>query len=136
MGAYFKKVKEGDEVFGLIFGYGIVTSVWEDSFYSFEVTFKDTDDVVPYTKEGIPAWNQLLQEQTVFYKKDIDITNIDFSAIDKVLSYKKIIKLRNKNQLEIRCPSGIWQEANKCPYWVVEQYIEEKKLHLFRKKED
>jgi len=134
MSAYFKNVKEGDEVFGLIFGYGIVTSVWEDSFYTFEVTFKDTGDVVAYTDEGIPAWNQLLQDQTVFYKTDIDITDVDFSPIDKVLSYKKIIKLRNNNQLEIRCPSGIWQDASKCPYWVIEQYIEEKNLHLFRKK--
>ena len=132
MSKYFKKVKENDEVFGLVFGHGIVTSVWNDSHYTFEVTF-DNGYSVPYTPEGIPGWNIRLEHQTVFYKDDIDLMSIDFSPVDEVLSPKKIIKLRNKNKLEVRCPSGLWIKMSECPQYVIEEYLEDGKLHLFRK---
>ena len=48
---YFENVKINDEVYGLIFGKGVVTSVW-DGYYKFEVTYPN-DYVVPYTDEGI-----------------------------------------------------------------------------------
>jgi len=132
--SYFKKVKEGDEVFGVIFGRGKVSNVYLDGFYAFEVEY-DTGDFVPYTIEGVPAWNTKLNEQTVFYKKDIDLFNLDISGINKILSYKKIIKLREKNKLFVRCPSGIWEKVEKCPYWIIEDYIENEKFYLFKKKE-
>jgi hypothetical protein len=130
--SYFKDVKVGDKVFGLIYGPGTVNAVWEDSFYSFEVEY-DEGSYVPYTADGIPAWSSL-DIQTVFYKKDIDIFDLDFSPVEDVLSAKKIIKLRDKKMLEARCPSGLWSDVSTCPYSLIEAYLENKKFHLFRKK--
>lgn len=129
---YFQNVKEGDEIFGLVFGPGVVSSVWGDGFYEFEVTFTN-GYTVPYTREGIPGWSGKLDYQTIYYKKDIDITTLDISPSTKTLSVKKIIKLRLKDKLEIKCPSGIWHKVGQCPGYVMEQYLEENKLHLFRK---
>lgn len=130
--SYFKEVKVNDEIFGLVFGHGVVTSVWDDSFYTFEVTY-DNGQVVPYTPEGYPAWRNL-GHQTAFFKEDIDLEDLDFRINDgDVLSTKKIIKLRMKNKLEVKCPSGIWQAVGNCPSYVTEGYLEEGKLHLFRK---
>ena len=128
---YFKKVKEGQEVFGLVFGHGVVNRVQEDCFYSFFVEF-DNGFEVPYTPEGYPAWGNL-SFQTVFYKEDIDLMEMDFSPSDKLLTPKKIIKLRAKNKLEVKCPSGIWQPVDKCPSYVTERYLEDNKLSYFRK---
>jgi hypothetical protein len=129
--SYFKKVTEGDKVYGLVFGHGVIRTVL-DGYYKFEVEF-DNGHVVPYTEDGIPGWSNNLDFQTVFYKTDIDLEDLDFSPTDKVLSAKKIIKLRTKRNLEVRCPSGIWYPITKCPSYVTEQYLEEGKLHLFRK---
>lgn len=129
---YFKKVKIKDKVFGLVYGAGKVVNVWEDSFYTFEVEYKN-GMVVPYTPEGIPAWSNGNGLQTVFYKSDIDLFDYDFSPSDKIISIKKIIKLRDKRKLEVRCPSGIWQNLYDCPMDVSEQYLEDGNLHLFRK---
>ena len=131
---YFKKVKEGQQVFGLVFGPGEVTSVWENSYYSFEVTYKN-GFVVPYTLEGIPGWGHGLDFQTVYYKKDIDVFELDTSIAEKTLSPKKIIKLRDKKQLMVKCPSGVWQLLEHCPIQISEKYLEEKKFHLFKKKD-
>ncbi len=133
--AYFSRVVEGDEVFGLVFGLGKVSSVWENSHYSFEVEYTN-GSVVPYTSAGIPAWSGgKLDFQTVFYKTDIYLFDFDFSPVEKVLSAKKIIKLRNKKELLVRCPSGLWQSVEKCPSFVVETYLVEGKLHLFKHKQ-
>lgn len=129
---YFSNVKEGDQIFGLIFGLGNVKTVWGDGYYKFEVEFKN-GFIVPYTEDGIPAWNSKLDFQTIYYKSDIDITNLDISPSEKVLTPKKIIKLRNKGKLEIKCPSGIWQSVSNFPSYIMETYLEEGKLHLFRK---
>jgi len=134
--AYFDNVKVGDKVYGLVFGKGKVKSVWgEDSFYSFEVEYKNGRYVVPYTIEGFPGWNTSnFDFQTVFYRNDIDKENFDFSYNDKELSIKDIIKLKIKNKLEIKCPSGIWQSSTKCPSDIMEKYLEDKKFNMFRKK--
>lgn len=130
---YFKTVEEGDKVFGLVFGPGKISSVWGDGHYTFEVEYSN-GSTVPYTPEGNPAWNTSnLDFQTVFYAEDIDLMDQDFAPTEKVLSVKKIIKLRDKKKLEIKCPSGLWQPYDKCPREFAEQYLEEGKLHLFRK---
>lgn len=130
---YFHNVKEGDEIFGLVFGKGVVRTVWEpDGYYKFEVEFSN-DHVVPYTIDGVPGWYAKLDFQTIYYVNDIDLMSMDFAPTDKVLSAKKIIKLRTKKKLEIKCPSGLWQPVDKCPQYVMESYLEEGKLHLFRK---
>ena len=56
-----------------------------------------------------------------------------FALTEDVLSVRKIIKLRDKKKLEIKCPSGLWQPFDKCPREFSEQYLEEGNLHLFRK---
>ena len=130
--SYFKKVKEGQEVFGLVFGPGVVKSVWKDSYYTFEVLYNN-HHTVPYTDDGVPGWSGPLDFQTVFYKKDIDVMSIDMAPSEKVLSAKKIIKLRDKKKLMAKCPSGIWSNVRECPNYLIEEYLEEGKLHLFKK---
>ena len=130
--SYFKKVKVGDKVFGLVFGPGKVSSVWGDGHYTFEVEYEE-GSFVPYTPEGKPAWSINLDIQTVFYKNDVDLMDYDFAPGKESLSAKKIIKLREKKSLEIKCPSGLWQDYFKCPRSVSEQYLENGQLHLFRK---
>jgi hypothetical protein len=129
---YFHKVKKDQEIFGLVFGHGTVKNVWGDGHYKFEVEF-DNGFTVPYTEDGIPGWSGKLDFQTIYYKEDIDVMSLDFAPTDKVLSAKKIIKLRAKGKLEVKCPSGLWQPVGKCPSYVTEQYLEDGKLHLFRK---
>ena len=131
--AYFKKVKQGDKVFGLVFGLGTVQKVFEDSHYKLIVDF-DGEFEIPYTEEGIPGWGKFKQ-QTLFYKNDIDLTEHDFSPINKVLSPKKIIKFRDKKKLEVRLPSGIWHPYDKQVKQYCQELLEDEKLHLFRKLE-
>jgi len=132
---YFEEVKEEDLVFGLVYGKGKVKSVWEkDSYYTFEVEYEN-GSVVPYTSEGYPAWNRSkFTFQTVFNVEDIKLLELDFVPLEKTLSVKKIIKLRNEKKLEVRCPSGIWQNLEQCPKDLIEEYLQENKFHLFRKK--
>ncbi|MEA3289505.1 MAG: hypothetical protein U9Q04_04900 [Campylobacterota bacterium] len=132
--AYFHKVKKGRKVYGLVFGQGKVIDVFEDGHYKFIVRFKN-DDEVPYTEEGIPGWGNF-KEQTLFYKKDIDLSSYDFSATTKILSVKKIIKLKDKKKLEIRLPSGVWCDCSKCVKDYIELMLEKENYHLFRKKRD
>jgi len=126
-------VKKGDKVFGLVFGLGIVTNIFEDGHYTFMVTFTN-DCEVPYTEDGIPGWGKF-KDQTLFYKNDIDLTEFDFAPIGKILSPKKIIKFREKKKLEVRLPSGIWKKANKKVKEYVEELLEKEQYHLFRKKD-
>jgi len=129
---YFKNVEENDNIFGLVFGKGKVATVWGDGYYTFEIEFEN-GYTIPYTPDGVPGWSGKLDFQTVFYAEDIDLTDVDFSPSEEVLSIKKIIKLRDKKKLQIKCPSGIWQDMDKCPGYVAEEYLENNKLHLFRK---
>lgn len=129
--AYFENVKEGDRVFGLIFGIGSVRTVM-NGFYKFEVQYEN-GQVVPYTDEGIPSWNVHLNEQTVYYKGDIDLYNFDAVPVNKVLTPKKIIKYRNSGLLQLRCPSGLWRNVKDCPTDLQSAYLEDAKFYLFRK---
>lgn len=130
--SYFRKVAEGDVVFGLVYGKGEVKTVWDNSHYLFEVEYKNSY-VVPYTEDGIPGWSVSLDYQTVFYADDIHITDLDFTPSEKILSPKKIIKFRDKGKLEVKCLSGVWQPYEECPKSLTEKYLEDNKLSYFRK---
>ena len=131
--AYFKKVNKGDKVYGLIFGKGKIVDVFPNSFYSLMVEF-DNGYEVPYTEEGIPGWGNF-KKQTLFYRDDVDLCNEDFSPVEKVLTPKKIIRLREKNRLEVRLPSGIWKSVKKAEPAYVEKLLEGCQYHLFRRKD-
>ncbi len=130
--AYFNKAKKGDKVYGLVFGKGKIVEVFEESFYPLLVEFKNGYEV-PYTEEGVPSWGTF-KKQTLFYRDDIDLSREDFSPTDRILSPRKIIKLREKGKLEVRVPSGAWKSTKKADAEYVERLLEEEKYHLFRKK--
>ncbi len=129
--AYFDNAKVGDKVYGLVFGKGKIVSVFEDSFYSIMVEFKNGYEV-PYTADGVPGWGNF-KKQTLFYRDDVDLSKEDFSPVLNVLSEKEIIKLREKDRLEVRLPSGIWKDYKKADSEYVEELLENDQLHLFRK---
>lgn len=129
--SYLKEVKRGDEVFGLVFGLGRIKAVYNDSHYKCLVEF-DNNYEIPYTIDAIPGWGKF-KEQTLFLKNDIDVTEYDFSPINKILSPKKIIKLREKKKLEVQLPSGIWHICNKNVKKYTEDLLQEEKYYLFRK---
>ena len=130
--AYFNKAKKGDKVYGLVFGKGKIVEVFGESFYPLLVEFKNGYEV-PYTEEGVPSWGTF-KKQTLFYRDDIDLSREDFSPTDRILSPRKIIKLREKGKLEVRVPSGAWKSTKKADAEYVERLLEEEKYHLFRKK--
>ncbi len=129
---YFKNVKVKDKVYGLVFGAGKVTEVFDNSHYKIMVSFKNGHEI-PYTEDGIPGWGNF-KSQTLFYKEDVDLTDVDFAPVNKVLTPKKIIKLREKKKLETRLPSGIWMDCSKCMKQYIEDALEAENYHLFRKK--
>lgn len=132
--SYFKNAKEGDEVFGFVFGSGVITQIM-DGWFAIMVEFENGSEV-PYTMEGIPQWGNF-QEQTCFYADDICEENsekYDFEPVSKVLTPKKIIKLRNKNKLEVKCPSGVWVEHTSCPKDYLVDLYEKGVYTSFRKK--
>jgi len=127
-----KNIKLGTNVYGVIYGKGVITNVFEDSFYKFEVTY-DNGDIIYYTDEGIPGWGLKHHTQTVFNVSDIDLMEYDLSPSTGILTIKKIIKYVVNKTLEIKCPSGIWCNISDAPEALMEQYIVNNKLHLFRK---
>ena len=129
---YFKKAKKGEKVYGLIFGPGKILEVYKDSFYPIIIEF-DNGYEVPYTEDGIPSWGNF-KKQTMFYREDVDLCNEDFAPVDTVLTPKKIIRLREKNKLEVRLPSGIWRNSNKADESYLESILKREQYHLFRKK--
>lgn len=130
--AYFDNANIGDKVYGLVFGAGEISKIFENSHYKLMVNFKN-DYEVPYTEDGIPGWGNF-KKQTLFYKNDIDLTEVDFSPVSKVLSEKKIIKLMSKNKLQVRLPSGVWKSAKKAEDSYIEDLLEKEKYHMFRRK--
>ena len=130
--SYFKDAKVGDKVYGLIFGKGKIVECYKDSHYVVMVAFNNGYEV-PYTVEGIPGWGNF-KKQTCFYREDVDLTKVDFSPVNKILSEKKIIKLREKGLLEVRLPSGAWKNIKKCPESYIEEICQGENYHLFRKK--
>ncbi|MDP2893702.1 MAG: hypothetical protein Q8N78_04975 [Sulfurimonas sp.] len=130
--AYFDNAKVDDEVYGLVFGPGKIIQIFDNSHYKIMVDFKNGYEV-PYTEDGVPGWGNF-NKQTLFYKNDIDLTDVDFSPITKILSIKKIIKLQDKKKLQVRLPSGIWKSVKKAEHSYVEDLLEKEKYHMFRKK--
>ncbi|OHE15692.1 MAG: hypothetical protein A2540_02400 [Sulfurimonas sp. RIFOXYD2_FULL_37_8] len=130
--AYFDNAKVDDEVYGLVFGPGKIIQIFDNSHYKIMVDFKNGYEV-PYTEDGVPGWGNF-NKQTLFYKNDIDLTDVDFSPITKILSIKKIIKLQDKKKLQVRLPSGIWKNVKKAEHSYVEDLLEKEKYHMFRKK--
>lgn len=130
--AYFDNAKVKDEVYGLVFGAGKIVQIFDNSHYKIMVDFKNGYEV-PYTEDGVPGWGNF-NKQTLFYKDDIDLTDVDFSPVSKVLSIKKIIKLREKKRLQVRLPSGVWKSVKKAEAAYVEELLEKEKYHMFRKK--
>ncbi len=131
--AYFSNAQVGEKVYGLVFGRGKITEVFEESHYKIIVTFKNGYEI-PYTDEGIPGWGHF-KSQTLFYRDDLELGKADFSPIEKVLPAKKIIKCRAKGKLEVRLPSGMWINTEKADLQYVEDLLESEKYHLFRKKQ-
>ena len=136
---YFKNVEVKDEVYSLIYGLGEVKFVVPDNarkegFFTFEVKYTSKQKVV-YTVEGIPNWcnTSACGQQTVWYKNDIDLIDEDISPSEGELSKKKICKLRLKDKLEIKCPSGIWRNINQCPEKEFLMALSKEQFHLFRK---
>jgi hypothetical protein len=129
---YFEKAKVGDKVNGLVFGRGKIIEVFPESHYSIIVGFKNGFEV-PFTEDGVPSWGNF-DYQTLYYRNDIVMGKADFSPLDKVMTAKKIIKCREKGLLEVRLPSGMWENTKRCPEEYVENLLENEKYHLFRKK--
>ncbi len=130
--SYFKKAKEGEKVYGLVFGRGKISEVFENSHYKLMVTFKNGYEV-PYTEDGIPGWGNF-KSQTLFYRNDVDMSKADFSPAKKILTIKKIIKHRENGNLEVRLPSGMWVKYTKADIDYTQTLLEDEKYHLFRKK--
>lgn len=135
---YFEDVKKGDELYSIVFGKGTVVMALEpemrvDGFYAFQVKFGDSE-FVHYTLDGYPNWcSKGGCIQTVFYPKDVDFGSMDFEPIEKVIKEKKVKKLKESDELEMRCPSGAWRNVNECPTDVVKRMLDTAKYHLFRK---
>jgi len=120
------------KVYGRVFGIGVVTSVWNYSYFTFEVTF-NTGDVVAYTEEGIPAWNTNLEKRTIFSISEIEDMDFDTAENTDVLSLKQIVKARYKGKLLAQCPSGEWRNASECPQHIIEGMLERNDYAKFSK---
>jgi len=134
---YFNTVKKKDKVYSLIYGEGEVKNVVDassriDGFYIFSVEYSE-HKLVHYTADGIPNWcGDDCGTQTVFYKNDIDFERVDFKPSDDKLSIKKVKKLRGTGKLEMKCPSGLWRNADECPIKIITEAINSSKTYLFR----
>ena len=135
---YFDEVFMGDEVYGFVYGKGNVTYVIDDKFdmdgfYAFAVEYDNGEEVF-YTSDGVPNWcNADGCLQTVYWAYDIDLMDEDFSPSDGEISPKKIMKLRVKEKLEMKCPSGLWRNVSNCPDSVFLGAITKEQYYLFRK---
>ena len=139
---YFSKVKLKQEVFSLVYGKGVVVFALPkehrlDGFFIFAAEYEKKGQRVHYTIDGYPNWSA--QDgccQTVFYKKDIDLDDVDIQPPEKVISEKQILKYRDKDILEMKCPSGIWRNVNECPEKLMKKALKKDKYYLFRKQKD
>lgn len=137
---YFKNVAVGDEVYSLVYGLGTVVFVANDSvrtvgFYTFEVEYANKHRTF-YSDDGVPNWcnASACGCQTIWYRGEIDFMDEDFSNFTETeLSKKKILKLKLKDKLEMKCPSGLWRNILLCPEREFLQGLAEEKYHLFRK---
>ena len=135
---YFKNVKLDDKVYSLIFGQGRVKFVLPkkqriDGFHIMEVEYMNKQRV-HYSESGVPNWCTMNGKcQTLFFLDDIDISKMDFEPINELLTKKQIKKLKEKDRLEMRCPSGLWRNITICPERLVQKAFDKVELHLFRK---
>jgi len=135
---YFNKVKVKQEVFSLIYGKGVVVFALPkehrlDGFFVFAAEY-GKNQRVHYTIDGLPNWSSLDGScQTVFYQKDINLSDMDIQPPHKIPSEKQILKYRDKDILEIQCPSGIWRNVNECPENLMKKALKKSKYYLFRK---
>lgn len=137
---YFSNVKLGQKVFSLIYGKGTVIFTLPkehrlEGFYIFAAEYKKNNKVY-YTVDGFPNWSDKdICCQTVFYKDDVDINNMDTMEHTKVPSEKQILKWKENSTLEIQCPSGIWRNVEESPDVLIKKALKKAKYYLFRKQE-
>jgi len=138
---YFSKVKEGQKVFSIIYGKGIVIFTLPkehrlEGFYVFGVRYSKKNTVY-YTVDGFPNWSEKDSSyQTVFYKDDIDFDDMDTKDADKILSKKQVLKYKEKGTLEIQCPSGVWKSVDEVPEVLMKKALKKDRFYLFRKEKD
>jgi len=134
---YFSNIKLKQKVFSLIYGKGIVIFVLPkehmiEGFYTFAVEYKKKHTVY-YTIDGYPNWQSDTCCQTVFYRDDVNLVDIDTQDEDKTPTEQQILKWQSSSKLEIQCPSGIWRNIEEAPSNLVKKAIKKAKYHLFRK---
>lgn len=132
--SYFQNAKVGDKVFGLIFGKGQISEVYEEGhFFRLKVEFEEGDEVF-FTIEGIPNVSNI-DYQTLFFANDPKISALaEYERLESILSDKKILKLYRKDRLEYRTKSGIWLDSKKVPKEMMWDSLMSGALHHFRKK--
>lgn len=135
---YFNKVKLNDEIYSLVYGNGVVCYVLEKEFrlsgsYMMQVQYEK--EKVYYTEDGIPNWCKVKGDcQTAYYKKDNDRPEMDFATSKRdILTPKKIAKLKERGELEMRVPSGAWMNVDVIPVAVFLQALKAKSFYIFRK---
>ena len=135
---YFDNVKLKKEVFSLVYGNGVIIFALPkehrlEGFFVFAAEYEKKHKVY-YTIDGFPNWSSSDGScQTVFYKKDVDFSDMDIQPPNKILSEKQILKYKEKDILEIQCPSGIWRHINETPQNLMKKALKKSKYHLFRK---
>ena len=134
---YFDNAEVGEKVFGLVQGnLTIVDVVPKDKriegFAAITCENKEGKQF-HYTINGLPGWALgYCNCQTLYYPKDLDMTELDTTATCRVLSEKKIRKLLAKDELQIRCPSGVWMNTDVVPEGLIERALKKDNYHLFR----
>lgn len=126
---YFSKANPKDKVFGMVFGKGVIKKVTKSMI---KVEFENGYEV-KYDLDGIPSWGNF-NYQTVFFRDDVDLDAVDFTSSSKTPSPAKIVKWRIKGQLEVKCPSGVWNDVDIVPWDYIEEELERGNFNKFRKK--
>ena len=86
-----------------------------------------------YTIDGLPGWALgHCNCQTLFYESDVDLDTKTSSACSIPLSKRKIEKLLHTDELEIKCPSGIWRNTSEVPEKLITKALTKGRFNLFR----
>ena len=135
----FTNIKLDDEMYSIVFGLGKVIFVLAESlriedYYVFEVKYNNGQRV-HYTEDGKPGWCKDINSCTspLYYEHEIDFDSLDTEVKTKVLARHKIDKLRDKGTLEMMSPAGGWIDAYIMPDIMVDNAINNREYHLFRK---
>ena len=140
---YLSDIQIDDEVISIIYGDGIITNVLDkqrraDGFFMCTASYLDDNGgefFIHYTEDGIASWcnkDIALCGKTIYIKADLDIKIYDYSANTKPLSMKKIKKLYDSEELEIRTPAGFWLDIDKVPESLINKYIKKGFEYMFR----